>query len=197
MQNSKENAVRIFDLLPEASVNSTSFTNEFNKIPLYTIVGEGVLKSNPGIKRRDENLFYDVSEASQELKDAYADSIVEYQVKKVVNSLSSKQKSNNQVAGKIISVLSLLGEYQNLTALERDQVGHDYVTLESTEEGIKVKPLITLKGNDCPGNTYLLVDPSTLLPDLQAKLAGDTTELIQMHNGLFEQKGALEQQKEL
>lgn len=195
MPNEKLGAVRILDLLPEEAIRKSSgpVLQELDSLPLYTVVGNGTLKVNMGVRKNmDEVIVYDVTKASEALREAYSDQIVEYHV----NEILDEKKTTATPNGQIRTMLSLLGEYQNLTSPEKERVGHEYVTLESTEDGLKIKPLLSIK-TGLPGNTYLEVDTIAMGEELSTKLASDLTELVQKDNGLYEQKDLVEQQKEL
>lgn len=185
--------VRILDLLLDDKLRGTRVPAEMKTLPIYTIVEDGILKVNMGIRRDSEELIaYDVTNASETLRQAYSDSIIEFRARTIIDERRQVARPHGQIK----TMLSLLGEYRNLSIPERNQVGHNYVLLTSLDGGIDIKPILTAK-DGLPGNTYLEINPDQLSDELTAKLASDMTELVEMENGLYEQKDVLAQSKEL
>lgn len=184
-------AVRIFDIIPEESMQP-SMDSSF---PLYEILAGGVLRENPGIKRRDMTLVYDVTGASEEFKETYKDLIHKLEVKKVIKIQGSSTPSVER-AGKIVSILPLsANSYVSLTREEQKPLGFDYVSVEITKDGIRIKPVIRIRG-DMPNDLYLRL-PSAVDPEALEKVENDVVELVSKENGLFEQNnmGDLTQEK--
>lgn len=199
MSNNREiNPVLIFDLIPQEKIQGKKTPDCFKNFPMYTIVGNGILKENMGIKKNPEDIIvYDVSNASKEFREEYASDIVKFRAKGVTRSGQQPvQQVTNQPWKEIRTMLSLLGEYTKLSGVEQVKLGHNFVTIDALEGGLRISPLLSIK-YELPGNTYLEIDPSTFDRELYEKLSNEMTELIRLDNGLYEKKCTLEQRKEL
>jgi hypothetical protein len=190
-----ESPVRIYDVIPVNDI-SGQVPKEFDRLPMYEVIDEETLKENYGLKRNhDDILVYDVSTASEELRSKYASSIVEMHIRNVIKITKDKKQNVGRV-GQIVTVLPLDGVYTTLSREEMDAIGHDYVTLTNTEDGIKVDPLISSK--NLPDNMYLSIDArKNMSEDLEVKIAPEIVELSKKENGLYEDRGGISTKKEL
>lgn len=188
-----ESSIRIFDIIPVSSIEGR-IPSEFDSIPMYEYVDEGIIKENYGYKKDHGTiLFYDVSSQSEELKKRYANLIQEIEVNKVIRITSQRKKVETSQVGKIVTILPLDGTYSTLKKEEITALGNDYVTVTSKEEGIEIKPIISAK--NIPDNMYLKVNTNRLPNELIAALSSELKELIQKPNGLYEDRGSISTSK--
>lgn len=191
---SNSEAVRIWDVIAESD-----YIPELDKYPLYEILQDGTVKENAGTKKRDMVLFYDVTDASDEFKSEHRDIIRELEVKgiKTIRVKREPKEELNLAARKIVVLLSLASDvYSTLSKEEINALGSDYFSLTNTPEGIKLDPVIRLKGNDAV-ELYLKVYPSKLDSELVDKISPEMLELASNEYGLYEEKGGISSIKEL
>lgn len=191
---SNSEAVRIWDVIAESD-----YIPELDKYPLYEILQDGIVKENAGTKKRDMVLFYDVTKASDEFKSEHRDIIRELEVKgiKTIRVKREPKEELNLAARKIVVLLSLASDvYSTLSKEEINALGSDYFSLTNTPEGIKLDPVIRLKGNDAL-ELYLKVYPSKLDSELLDKISPEMMELASNEYGLYEEKGEISSIKEL
>lgn len=171
--------------------------NDLANFPIYEYIANGVIKSNIGIiKRQDSILFYDVTHASEELKTKYSEFIMELEVKKIQNTQNtSEEKASTDLGEKIAtvmrlteafstSIMNLTGTYPKLSKTEIKALGHDFVSIENTPEGIKLTPTLSID-DGYTRDLYLKVDPSLLDESLLAKISDELTELTRKENGFY------------
>lgn len=187
---------RILDVIqPEKLlIDEGCIPEEIAAFPLYEYVADGVIKPSSGIKRnQDTILFYDVSQASEQLKEKYLKSIMELEVRStdiqqspsIPSTLGEKTTTVLQLTKTYsTSIMELTGCYSDLTKSERAVLGRDFVTLEHTKGEIHLKPVIRLNEGYFK-DMYLRVDPSLLNETLLVKISGELTELIQKSDGSY------------
>lgn len=168
--------------------------NDLVNLPIYEYIGNGVIKPNMGVRRRQDSiLFYDVTHASDQLKEKYGEFIMELDVKKIQNV--PEENTPTDLGDKITtvmrltetfstSIMNVIGTYPELSKTEIEALGHDFVSVESTPEGIRLTP--TLSVNDgYTSDLYLRISPSLLDENLLSKISSDLTELTRKPNGFY------------
>jgi hypothetical protein len=186
----KENAVRIWDVVPEAD-----YFEELDEYPLYELLEGNNVKENAGTKRkRDVILFYNVTDASDKFKAEHADVIRELNVQNIKPLFRGKK--NNQEAKvsavKITGLLPLSGNvYSSLTREETAKLGNDFYSLTSSEDGIQIKPVLYVNGH-MPSDLYIRIATDKLDTELADKIAPELIELSTKENGLYEVKSEMQ-----
>lgn len=180
MKNDINGAVRIMEVVPIDSIKG-AWDSEFDKLALYELVAPGVLKPNCGLKKnKSDVLVFDVTNASPELKAQLGGNIREMKVSQIIGV--SKEMAPR--AGKITAVIPLDGVYTSLGRGGMEALGHDYVQVIQSDEGLKVVPVITTKA--IPDNLMLRVHPERLSEELAGKISGEIVELCEKEPGLYE-----------
>ncbi len=193
-------AVRILDVLDYRDVleyqNITGYlSGELKGLPMYTVIDNGILKINAGIKRgQDERIVYDVTNSSPEFREMYGFAIKEMEVTQIIDDMS--KKTTQAIPGqKIVTLMSLLGKYPSLPYEDKEVLGYDFVNVKDTEKGIKLDPVLTQRQRS--GDTYLRLDTGTIPEGLLGTISSDLTELRQNENGLYDFIDSMEQQKHI
>lgn len=154
--------------------------SELENCPIYEVIGKGVLKVNPGVKKPKSTLVYDISNTSAEFKSTLPTNI---RMKGIVKIINTHIKSKN-VKKDEIELLSLQNSYTDLSNEERLMLGHNFVTVVSTESGIEIKPYLVQRKTH--GDIYLQIDSSTLSEELLEQIYSDITKLTLNSLGTYE-----------
>ncbi len=167
---------------------------EFAEWPLYEYIGNGVIKTNCGVKRSPETiLFYDMTGASEEVKAKFSDLTIELEVKEILKE--PETKTEPEIGDRIATVMQLTelystslmditGTYSSLSRKDLEALGKDFVMIESTPEGIKLTATPNLS-DGYVNNLYLRIDPSLLEGRLLSRISSELTELILQKNGFY------------
>lgn len=191
--NKTDAIVRILDIIPVDSVKGNT-PDIFDTFPMYEYLSNGVIRINPGFKRKGAILFYDVSSASEEFKNDHREMIIELDVSKILNPLQERdEKDDVSLGNRITTIMSLTGVYKDLNKDEISSLGKDFVVVTATEQGIKVGAVIRAKS--LPDNLYLRFDPSIVEQPLLDKISSDTTELERLDSGLYREVGSPTREK--
>lgn len=150
---------------------------ELDRCPMYTF-RDGKLIPNMGVKkRRDEIIYYDVSNCSPEFKEEHKNQIINS------NSLIKK----NQFASKILTIIPCDGIYQCLSQEEKREIGTRFITLENKNEEIAVKSALITRiiKSKTLSNLYIMLNFDDLNSDLQNKILPEIVELVKSNNGFY------------
>lgn len=179
---------RLMEVLPVKDTIGFS-SLELSRLPMYSIVGSGILKPNIGVNNRNDLVVYDVTNTDEAFKQSFAGCIYEITVLEIINE--KKKRPSHMPASRITTLLSLLGNFQSLSDKEQHSLGCDFVRIEDTMEGLKVTPVIRSKGP--VGDVYLRLDTLKISPDVLNKISGDLVEIVQKPNGLYQLSGMEEE----
>ena len=170
---------------------------ELDAYPLYEFLGDGLVKENPGRKRPDKVLFYNVTSADDDFKRKYSSIIHELEIKNVEEISIVKDEKPYDRKGKIEVAITVPSEtYKNLSKQEKKMLGYDFCTMEQKEDGIEFKPLVTSK-EALPEVLYLRIHPENLSDELNAKISSETFELVKLENGLYSLADYTSKEKEM
>ncbi len=189
MENNK------MSVLPVDYLRGHLDTDEFDTLSMYQLLGNGVVKENAGIKMSHcDYIVYDVTNAKEETKRAYADYIFDIDVHKVIKGNTFKRVSRESyLKGKSITTLmSILGVYRSLTTTDKEELGYDFVNVEDTPLGIKITPIF--RGREfTSGNVYLRLSGKPIPQELFEIISNDITELTKKDDYFYEITGYSEQ----
>lgn len=185
--NMQKKAIRILDVLPMDRARGIT-REELDSFKMYKVIEPGVLRENCGIKRRRSDIIVcDVTSASSEFKEKYSDRIVEMDVSEIQPAFYQEEEKCYLNARKILDLLPVDGIYSSLSRDEMNRLGHNYVSIQSTQFGTRVTPVIISK--TLPDNLYLIVNTATIGEELFEKISSELVELSKKENRLYDNKG--------
>lgn len=144
----------------------------------YRIKEPGVLELNAGVRSKGTPLYVDVSGLTPEIKSLISSHITRMNVDQIVSEFHPH--------GQSVDLLPLDGMYNDLSRSDKSALGTNYVELQSTEGGLKIRDAISNKG--FRGELYLNV-PLHTTQELRDKIAPEIIHLIEKEPGLYEQFG--------
>lgn len=193
-------SVRIIDVIEESKVKGSS-NREFNSLPLYEYISKGILKENMGVKKAPDSIFYyDVTNASEELRESYEPMIEELEVSTIIRNNTVERKQTTTLPGKIMSLLPIMYMKEIENPNIRKQLGTDFVSVSSTPEGIKVDPVLYVDGKidfSADSDYYISLNTEKLTPEMLTELSDKLVELVKKENGLYDSKESIQNKKTL
>jgi len=191
-------SIRILDVIEESQVRGTS-NKEFGELPLYEYISKGVLKESMGVKKEHDAIFYyDVSKASDELRESCASIIEEMEVTSIIRNNTFGKKRNETMPGTILTLLPIMYIKEIENPNIRKQLGSEFVSIENTPEGIKVSPTLCIDGKidfSAESEYYVSLKTEKMTPETLLELSDKLIELIKQENGLYNSKEAIHNQK--
>lgn len=183
--NKDNKPVRIWDVIywDNAKKIVGKERETFSSFELYTLLAGNIAKENPGMMKRDDIVFYDVTGASPDFIERNKEYIDELQIKDVIKRNQEKKMH----AGKLISIVPA-ASIADLTGSEKNEIGHAFCTFIDG----KIKPVVHRRGHfsECD-DLYISVDPSQLSPELYEKISGNISELICNEEGQYQMADSL------
>lgn len=152
--------------------------------PLYEIRREGILEVEHGHQMSNNAILaYDISATSEEFKSKH--------ITLGMNNVKRLAPNDN-------STLTLIETDENYISLNNDikkLLGNNFVCLENTEKGIKVKPVLTTINHS--GTIYLAINPARISPEILNSLNTSIQTISLNDSGLYDVVEKEDKQKKL